>query len=208
MNKILVLSSLSALVALSATQLMGQSQMSAIRLSEGENHSGSARFQALGGAMGAVGVDFSSVSQNPAGIALFRSGAKVSVTGGGYWNKEKNSWYDSSSSLNKSGFRFDELSYMASWLSGGSTSMTFGFGIRNSGRFDRRLDASAAKDLRQGNSLADYTANIMNRASYGSNAYGVVGAYRTGAPWLGILGWRAGWVGNAGGSATSKGGGR
>jgi len=54
-----------------ATLLFAQNENDALRYSM-INYGGTARFSALSGAYGAVGADFTSLSQNPAGIGLFR----------------------------------------------------------------------------------------------------------------------------------------
>ena len=52
--------------------LNGQTAVDALRYSR-IFYSGTARFQGLGGAFGAVGADFSVIAVNPAGIGLYKS---------------------------------------------------------------------------------------------------------------------------------------
>ena len=52
--------------------LFSQNSSDALRYSR-ILYGGSARFQGLGGAFGAVGADFSSIATNPAGLGLFTS---------------------------------------------------------------------------------------------------------------------------------------
>ncbi|MDY0102434.1 MAG: hypothetical protein RBS07_05810 [Lentimicrobium sp.] len=59
-------------------QVNAQNEIDALRYSR-LNYSGSARFVAMGGAFGALGADFSTLSQNPAGIGLYRS-SEISIT--------------------------------------------------------------------------------------------------------------------------------
>ena len=49
---------------------------------------GSARYVGMGGAMGALGADISTISWNPAGIGLFRK-SDLSLTFGGQWNNSR-----------------------------------------------------------------------------------------------------------------------
>ncbi len=49
---------------------------------------GSARYVGMGGAMGALGADLSSMTFNPAGMGLYRKN-DLSLTFGGQWNKER-----------------------------------------------------------------------------------------------------------------------
>lgn len=58
--------------------LLAQNEVDALRYSR-LNNSGTARFVAMGGAFGALGADFSSLSYNPAGIALYKS-SEISIT--------------------------------------------------------------------------------------------------------------------------------
>ena len=55
-----------------------QNEIDALRYSR-LNYSGSARFVSMGGAFGALGADFSTLSHNPAGIGLYRS-SEISFT--------------------------------------------------------------------------------------------------------------------------------
>ena len=61
-----------------STCSMAQSEVDALRYSR-LNNLGSARFVALGGAFGALGADFSTLSYNPAGIGLYKS-SEISIT--------------------------------------------------------------------------------------------------------------------------------
>jgi hypothetical protein len=58
--------------------LRGQNDIDAFRFSQ-VNREGSARFMGAGGALGAVGADFSAISVNPAAIAIFKK-HEISVT--------------------------------------------------------------------------------------------------------------------------------
>lgn len=59
------------IAALTSLTLFSQNENDALRYSL-INYSGTARFSGLSGAYGAVGADFTSLSQNPAGIGLYR----------------------------------------------------------------------------------------------------------------------------------------
>ncbi|MFH1118993.1 MAG: hypothetical protein V1775_04165 [Bacteroidota bacterium] len=58
--------------------LQAQNEVDALRYSR-LNNSGTARFVAMGGAFGALGADFTSLSYNPAGIGLYKS-SEISIT--------------------------------------------------------------------------------------------------------------------------------
>lgn len=198
MRNIILLVGASALITASTLSLRAQSQMDALRLGTSHQYSGSARYQALGGAMGAVGADYSSTAQNPAAIALFRSGNKVSLTGY-YMNLGNTStWQGNKLSLDNEGaLNFDEFSFLTAWGSGTKT-FTLGFAVRNGGRFRQDVDATTPWDPRRGSSMADYAAARLNRLNY----IPTPGALNTATssypyrelPWIGVLGYNAGWI--------------
>lgn len=181
----------------SAMGAVAQDEMKVVALTHGHSDLGSARYQALSGAMGAVGADFSSVSQNPAGIALFRSSGKLSLTGGAsIAGGARSLWYGSRAMQGgDTKFSLTEFSYLTSWGTS-SQGVTFGLGISQGGSFDRELNSSALKDSRQGTSLADYAAARLNNAGV---PHSVWGEQRdlfadAGIPWIGTLGMKAGWI--------------
>lgn len=169
-----------------------QSEMTAVQLATGANSAGSARYQALAGAMGAVGADFSSINQNPAGIGLFRSNGRVSVTGGLNYQRGESRWGNNLNKINSSNFRFEELSYMASSRTQSGANITWGFGIQNGGRFKRRLDATNTHSGQKGFSLADYVAALLNGTDYMPRD--LEKGFSTGAPWLGVIGHNSNWI--------------
>ena len=69
---------LSLIAVIFSVQGHAQNEIDALRYSR-LNYSGSARFVAMGGAFGALGADFTTLSHNPAGIGLYRS-SEVSFT--------------------------------------------------------------------------------------------------------------------------------
>lgn len=69
---------------------------------------GSARFSALGGAMGAVGADFGALSTNPASIGLYRR-TEINVTPNFYFDNTGAKYYGSSLSDNKLNFNFSTI---------------------------------------------------------------------------------------------------
>ncbi|MDO4707498.1 MAG: hypothetical protein Q4A61_03625 [Porphyromonadaceae bacterium] len=176
---------------------MAQDEMKVIALSHGHRDLGSARYQALSGAMGAIGADFSSVSQNPAGIALFRSSGKISLTGSGkIAGGAKDLWYGSRATLaDDNKFSLTEFSYLTSWGTA-ARGVTFGLGVSHGGSFERELDASALKDSRTGTSLADYAAAQLNNADISHSVWGEKRDLYADAniPWIGTLGMKAGWL--------------
>src|SRR5512137_1600713 len=70
--------SLSAIIFLTISGLFAQNVDDALRYSQ-IFYTGTARFMSMGGAFTALGGDMSTLSQNPAGIGVFRS-SEISIT--------------------------------------------------------------------------------------------------------------------------------
>ncbi len=64
--------SLTFILALGVLTIMAQNESDALRFSQ-QFYQGTARSMGMGGAFGALGADFSSLSTNPAGLGLYRS---------------------------------------------------------------------------------------------------------------------------------------
>ena len=186
--------------------LSAQSEMEAFRLGSTNDPAGSARFAALSGAMGAVGSDVSSLVRNPAGISLFRGNNRISLTLGGGFGADRGVWYGTSTSLDMKGkFLFEEFAYQAGTNRASRGPVSFAFSIRNAGRFDRELHASAVlPQSADFSSLADYSAARTNKARYeypNADRYFEKSYITTTAafnndvvPWMSILGAGAGWI--------------
>ena len=56
----------------------------------GKDLNGTARFVGMGGAMGALGGDISTISTNPAGIGIYRSNDLMTTFGFNYTSSESN----------------------------------------------------------------------------------------------------------------------
>lgn len=130
------------------------------------NHklSGTARSSAMGNAFGALGGDFSSLSINPAGAAIYRSGeftftpsiGRVLVDGT-YLGKVAND--------SKYNFNLDNIGYVTTFNAGqnsesGLVSLSFGLGYNRLGSFSMNMLAEGANS---NHSLLKYfTDNVNN----------------------------------------------
>ncbi len=154
------------IVALSLLPLAlhAQSEHQAFRLASPYEAFGSARSAALSGAMGAVGSDVSSITRNPAGISLFRGANRLSFTLQGDSRSNEANWYgQGSSTTDNFKVRFQEFSYQIGTNRASRGRLSFAFAIRNAGRYDRTLNASASLAGQSGfSSLADYAAARTN----------------------------------------------
>ncbi len=158
------------IVALSLLPLAlhAQSEHQAFRLASPYEPFGSARSAALSGAMGAVGSDVSSIIRNPAGISLFRGANRLSFTLQGDSRSNEANWYgQGSSTTDNFKVRFQEFSYQIGTNRASRGRLSFAFAIRNAGRYDRTLNASASLAGQSGfSSLADYAAARTNNGRY------------------------------------------
>lgn len=125
--------------------------------------SGTARSAAMGNAFGALGGDFTSLSINPAGAAVYRSGeftftpsvGKISIDGTYLGNKASDSKYNVS---------IDNLGYVATIPTGensesGLVSLSFGLGFNRLGSFSMN---SLAEGANANHSLLAYFTDNAN----------------------------------------------
>ena len=75
----------------------------ALRYAQINTIGGTARFQAMSGAFGALGGDFSAINVNPAGSSVFNF-TQLGVTLGSYNTKNKSSYFGTKTSENSSTF--------------------------------------------------------------------------------------------------------
>lgn len=86
-------------------------------IASGNELNGTARFMAVGGAMGALGGDASTIFYNPAGIGIYRS-SELSISGNVHWNNT--SMINSNSSFNsydsKTYVDLQHVAYVGTWV--------------------------------------------------------------------------------------------
>ncbi|MFN0214127.1 MAG: hypothetical protein ACKVT2_07710 [Saprospiraceae bacterium] len=124
MNKIAII----AILLLSAGQSYSQNASDVLRYSYLQP-SGTARFVGAGGAFGALGAEFGAISQNPAGLALFRSN-ELSLTPSLHFSRtEAGLESQPAYSDDKSKFGFDNIGLVFNTNSAGKKWKTFNFGI-------------------------------------------------------------------------------
>lgn len=122
--------------------LLAQNETDALRYSL-SSHGGTSRFTSMSGAYGAIGADFSSLSQNPAGIGLYRkselsftplisSTSTESAFGG-----KSNSDYRTAFSIANAGY---VMSFNLNNTEGSALKqLQFGFGINRIASFNSRI---------------------------------------------------------------------
>ncbi len=180
----------SALLLITGSYLSAQTHDNALRFST-ETLDGTARYQAMGGAFGAVGADYSSLRQNPAGLGLFRSNEIQGTIAFGQ-NLDQATWYEEHYKKGRTAFSGNMSVVLATPLRGSGLTFNLALGFYQRQSFARSFDVSnhQVTDF----SLADYTAlitpsNVSPEDLLSKNAYGNVRA-----PWLTILGHGAGWT--------------
>lgn len=132
--------------------------------------SGTARSAAMGNAFGALGGDFSSLSINPAGVAVYRSGEftftlsvdKISIDGTYMGNKASDSKYN---------VGVNNLGYVTTIPTGensetGLVSLSFGLGFNKLGSFSMNM---LAEGVNANHSLLSYFTDNANRSGLSSN---------------------------------------
>jgi hypothetical protein len=95
------------LVILVCCYSVAQDQVDALRYSQ-TFAGGTARSTAMAGAFGALGGDFSSISQNPAGLGVYRT-SELSLTSEVYYNDTKSRFYGAEASNYKYNFNINNL---------------------------------------------------------------------------------------------------
>ncbi|MDO8898812.1 MAG: hypothetical protein Q7V19_14275, partial [Bacteroidales bacterium] len=125
-----------------ALTLKAQNETDALRFSQ-NFYQGTARSMAMGGAFGALGADFSSLSMNPAGIALYRS-SEFSLSSG-LLNRGVESTYNGMyGDDSRSSFGLSNLGFvLVNKVPEGSTQTPwkfyqFGFGMNRTNNFSQR----------------------------------------------------------------------
>jgi hypothetical protein len=108
------------------------------------SYDGTARFMGLSGAYGALGADFSSLSQNPAGIAFYRK-SEFTITPGFYSTTSKSDYYDGSNTdfrnnlmLGNLGMVFN-LNMNENKSEGALKGLQMGFGMNRINNFSKRI---------------------------------------------------------------------
>ncbi len=153
-----------ALSLLIGSNIFAQNENDALRYSQ-MGFSGTARSNAVGGAFGAVGADFSSLSINPAGMAIYKK-SEISFTPALYYTKNINSFngsdaedYKYSMNLSNFGMVFSApLNHIESdkpkWKS-----IQFGFGFNKLANFNNNI--SIEGNNINGNNIKSSIADIF-----------------------------------------------
>lgn len=123
---------------------------------------GTARYVGMGGAMEALGADISTMSTNPAGVAVMRS-TSASATMGIVNQAGENSFGGS-----KTNVSFDQIGVVFSIGSGLRSRLNFGFNYHKEKNFNQLMDVTDKLSLASQNKLSciKYADGIMNDDNY------------------------------------------
>lgn len=188
MKKIILLFAISFI----AGWVYGQGEMDAFKLSN-TDLSGTARGVAMGGAFGALGGDITGVSQNPAGIGIYRSSEVVGSLDLASVGTETNTLgtKGNDSKFNFSLDNFAYISYMP--LTGSVKAFNFGFSYNRLKNFGRNYHA-VGNGL--ASSLTDYIAQYTTRED--NPNYNDLGSFGNWPPWISVLGYQGGLISDNG----------
>nr|WP_321379558.1 TonB-dependent receptor [uncultured Bacteroides sp.] len=153
----------------------------------GKDLNGTARFVGMGGAMGALGGDISTISTNPAGIGIYRSNDLMTTFGFNYTSSESNY---KGNIMNSDKYRgsFDNIGFVYSSKIGNQTALryvNFGFNYHKAKSFNRNFAMSGDMG---GISQTDQMANMTDGASIDRLEDKDVFT-NTEIGWLSALGW-------------------
>ena len=182
-----------AIAITATTAVIAQNEVDALRFSRIQ-YGGSARYWGLGGAYGAVGADFSSVSTNPAGMALYKR-SEVSFTPGFQGSKITSTYYGTTTDDTKSSFDVGSIGVVLvmnpqNGNNSGWKNFQFGFGYNqlasyNSnylingtntktsmlGQYVTAANGTAPADLGAFDTKLAYDANLLYRPNPAVNSY-------------------------------------
>lgn len=147
-----------------AASVTAQDQAQAIRFSQ-YFPIGTARYQAMGGAFGAVGGDFTSASQNPAGLGLYR-GSEFTITPSFSINNATSNYLGTTSRDNVNDFSIGNLGLVSHYKTGrnnGVVGATFAFGYNALNNFHT---TAMMQGINENSSLLDnFTWHANNTSS-------------------------------------------
>jgi hypothetical protein len=185
-----------AIYFLSGVTLNAQTLHDANRLME-SNLNGTARFVGMGGAMGALGGDISTIGTNPAGIGIYRS--NEAMFSFGFVNTGSQSTFnDATTDTDNFHGSFDNIGFVLSNKIGNLTPLryvNFGFNYRKLKSFNKNVATRGHTSFSQTQQFASMVNNnseyyqrfllpeyLMNAAAFQLNNY---------VPWLGAMAYEA-----------------
>jgi len=137
-----------------------QNEVDALRYSQ-NYYSGTARFNAMGGAFGALGGDFSGITLNPAGLGIYRSSEFVFTPQFSY-NTSSSTYMDRTLDDYKFKMNFTNIGFVATHISGkeeGWITTSFAAGYNRLADFNHYIKIEGVNKT---SSMTDYFARLAN----------------------------------------------
>lgn len=148
-----------------ALSITAQNDIDAIRYSQ-ITFGGTARFASMAGSMGALGGDISTLTFNPAGIAVFRK-TELSITPSVFSQSTSSTYNNTESGDRKLNFNFGNIGLVASWdvskKETGWETLNFGFGYNRTNNFHNRI--SIEGENKTSSLLDTYVANANGHSA-------------------------------------------
>ncbi len=189
-----------ALAVLVAASAGAQTVYDATNIAQ-KDLNGTARFVGMGGAMGALGGDISTIGTNPAGIGIYRSNDAMLTFGYSITGTESN-YGGNTFEMNKSRWNLDNIGFVLSTKMSNIAPLryvNFGFNYHKAKSFYRNMTMQGmmggidGQFVSQVNSMAwqatDASSYVPN-LDFGSDDI----FYNNDAGWLGALGWMGGLI--------------
>lgn len=162
----------------------------------GSDLNGTARFVGMGGAMGALGGDITTMSTNPAGIGIYRSN-DIMLSFGLNNTGAESDYQGSVMNTSRTRGSFDNMGFVYANKIGNNTALRFvnlGFNYHKMKNFNKAMVMNGTYNVSQTDQMA-YMSNREPNADFpygviqpedltSSNAYGI-----NYVPWLGALGY-------------------
>ncbi len=169
--------------------LVSQNEVDALRYSR-TTFGGTARYMSMGGAFGALGADFSTLSSNPAGIGLYRK-SEFSFTPSIYFGNTNSDFKNSTAEDSKSNFNISNAGVVFTTETGKEKNsvlkyIQFGIGLNRINNFNRRMIIEGENNE---NSFVDTyvdDANGINYSEIENDPYGDF-AYDLNLAWMTYL---------------------
>ncbi len=155
------------IAAVFSVAVFAQNEIDALRYSQ-INYGGTARFSAMSGAYGAIGADFSSLSQNPAGIGLYRK-SEITFTPMIFNGNTESRFQGNNNTDSRNTFYVGNIGYVMAIELPENNEMKmkqiqFGFGLNRMATFSNRAFIDG-----QNNENSLVTKYLKDSIGYGSN---------------------------------------
>lgn len=172
---------ITGMALLCAWHLQAQNDIDAMRYSQ-ITFGGTARFASMAGSMGALGGDISTLSFNPAGLAIFKK-TEISITPSIFSQTTSSTYNSNTSSDSKLNFNLGNIGLVASINlikesnTTGWENINFGFGYNRTNNFHNRMDIQA--DNKTSSLLDVFVANANGNPPSSFDLFSTDLAYQT-----------------------------